>query len=89
MERQNIRTEPTRDQFEFLDKKYIDTEVPRPSLTYWQDAWRRLKKHKLAMTGIFVIIFCILFAFVGPFFRPMSYSDQIVDFKNIGPFIDT
>lgn len=75
--------------FEFLDKQFIDAEVARPSLTYWQDAWRRLKKHKMAMTGIVVIILCFLFAFVGPFFMPMTYSDQIVDFRNIGPFIDT
>lgn len=75
--------------FVFLDKKFIDAEVARPSLTYWQDAWRRLKKHKLAMTGIVVIVLCMLFAFVGPNFTAMTYSDQIVDFRNIGPFIDT
>ncbi len=75
--------------FVFLDKKYVDAEVVRPSLTYWQDAWRRLRKHKLAMFGIIVIIIMMLFAFVGPLFMTMSYSDQIVDFKNIGPTLQT
>ena len=28
----------------------------RPSLTYWQDAWRRLKQNKLSMIGLVVII---------------------------------
>lgn len=70
--------------FEFLGQTFTDAEVARPSLTYWQDAWRRLRKHKLAMVGIIVIIICILFAFIGPMFMEMSYSDQKVDFKNIG-----
>lgn len=75
--------------FVFLDKQFIDAEVVRPSLTYWQDAWRRLRKHKLAMFGIVVIILMMLFAFVGPMFMKMSYSDQIVDFRNIGPTLQT
>ncbi len=74
--------------FVFLEEQFIDSEVVRPSLTYWQDAWRRLKKHKLAMIGIFTIILSMLFAFVGPLFMEMSYSDQIVEFKNIGMQLD-
>lgn len=75
--------------FVFLTEKHQDAEVTRPSLTYWQDAWRRLKKHKLAMIGLFLIIIAILFAFVGPYFMKMSYSDQILDFRNIGMLLDT
>ncbi len=75
--------------FVFLEENFIDAEVVRPSLTYWQDAWRRLKKHKMAMLGIIIIILSMIFAFIGPLLVEMSYSDQIVEFKNIGMSLDT
>lgn len=48
----------------------------RPSLTYWQDAWRRLKSNRMAMIGLGFIIFMIMAAIVGPMLSPYSYSDQ-------------
>ena len=44
---------------ELLDKDVI----ARPSLTYWQDAWRRLKQNKLAMFGLFAVIVLILWGY--------------------------
>ncbi|MBE0450393.1 MAG: ABC transporter permease [Clostridia bacterium] len=74
--------------FEFLESNIEDEEITRPSLTYWQDAWRRLKKHKLAMIGIVLIVFIVLFGTVGPYLTPYSYSDQSNDFKNLPPRLD-
>jgi oligopeptide transport system permease protein len=74
--------------FEFLESNIEDEEITRPSLTYWQDAWRRLKKHKLAMIGIVLIVFIVLFGTVGPYLTPYSYSDQSNDFKNLPPKLD-
>lgn len=48
----------------------------RPGTTYWQDAWRRLKQNKLAMLGLYTIVFIIIAAIIGPWFSPVSYSDQ-------------
>ena len=62
-----------------------DQEVLRKSLTYWQDAWRRLKNHKMAMAGLVGVIFVILFAIFGPLFSQFSYSDQNLDFANTPP----
>ncbi|MCL4553831.1 MAG: ABC transporter permease [Actinobacteria bacterium] len=50
--------------------------IARPSVTYWQDAWRRFKKNGLAMTGLFMIVFLILIATFGPMLSPYTYSDQ-------------
>lgn len=50
--------------------------ISRPSLTYWQDAWRRLKHNKLSMIGLVVIILLFLTAIFGPVFSKYSYSDQ-------------
>lgn len=74
--------------FEFLEINVEDEEITRPSLTYWQDAWRRLKKHKLAMIGMVLIVFIVLFGTVGPYLTQYSYSDQSNDFKNLPPRLD-
>ncbi|MDF2935179.1 MAG: dppC1 [Paenibacillaceae bacterium] len=55
--------------------------IVRPSLTYWQDAWRRLKKNKVAMTALFALVGLILLAIFGPMIRPFSYSEQ--SFMNV------
>jgi len=39
--------------------------IARPSLTYWQDAWRRLKQNKLAMFGLICVIALVLWGFLG------------------------
>jgi oligopeptide transport system permease protein len=48
----------------------------RPTTTYRQDAWRRLKKNKLAMAGLYTVVFIIVVAVVGPWVSHVSYSDQ-------------
>lgn len=40
--------------------------IMRPSLTYWQDAWIRLKKNKVAMLGLSILILYIIMAIAGP-----------------------
>jgi len=62
-----------------------DQEILRKSLTYWQDAWRRLKNHKLAMTGLVGVVLIIFAAVFGPLFFKLSYSDQNLDFSNVPP----
>ena len=65
-----------------------DQEVMRQSLTYWQDAWRRLKNHKLAMSGLIGVILIIFISFAGPLFFEQSYSDQNLDFSNVPPSLN-
>lgn len=71
--------------FEFIGNTYEDAETARPSLTYWQDAWRRLKKNKSSMIGLVVIALIVLFGLVGPWLTPYSYSDQTNKYKNLPP----
>ena len=40
--------------------------ISRPSLSYWQDAWIRLKANRRAITSLYIIIFLLLFTIVGP-----------------------
>ncbi len=77
-----------KDKFVFIEQTGDDNESTRPSLTYWQDAWRRLKKNKLSMIGIVVIFFIILFGVVGPMLTEYSYSDQVNEYKNLAPRLE-
>lgn len=60
----------------------------RPNTTYHQDAWRRLKKNKLAMLGLYTIIAIIVIAVIGPWLSPLSYSDQNLNETNRPPSSD-
>ena len=40
--------------------------ITRPSLSYWQDAWRRLKKNVRALISLYLIAALALFTLVGP-----------------------
>ncbi|MGI5999219.1 MAG: ABC transporter permease [Lutispora sp.] len=50
--------------------------IVRPSMTYWQDAWRRLKKNKIAMLGLIVIIVMTIMSIIGPMMVPYNHSDN-------------
>lgn len=41
-------------------------KVSRPSLSYWQDAWLRLRKNKQAIGSLILTVLLILFTLIGP-----------------------
>ena len=41
-------------------------QISRPSLSYWQDAWIRLKKNTRAIVSLYIVIGLALFTLVGP-----------------------
>ncbi|PWK13882.1 ABC transporter permease [Tumebacillus permanentifrigoris] len=59
--------------------------VVRKSLSYWADAWRRLKKNKLATFGLIVLSLLAIFAIIGPFIQPYDYQSQDYAARNIAP----
>ncbi|MHB8926111.1 MAG: ABC transporter permease [Bacillota bacterium] len=59
--------------------------IVRPPTTYWQDAWRRLKKNFLAMCGLYVIIFFIALAIFGPMLTGYTYFGQVLQDANKAP----
>lgn len=82
--------------FEFLtddfdpatEEEKVNFIEMRKSTTYWQDAWRRLKKNRVAMVALYIIIAIILFAFLGPVFSPYDYAEQIRGAENIAPCLE-
>ncbi|GFZ31202.1 peptide ABC transporter permease [Clostridium zeae] len=76
----------TKDLFELVPDNEKDKEgVARPSMTYLQDAWRRLKQNKLALLGLGVIILMTLAAIFIPMFSHYDYSTQDFSIANKGP----
>ena len=72
--------------FEFVDSSTLDSDlVVRPNISYWQDAWRRLKKNPVAMGALFVLIAIILMAIFAPIIRNMDYQTVVTKNKNLSP----
>ncbi|MGM0750745.1 MAG: ABC transporter permease [Bacillota bacterium] len=64
----------------------VDAEaVVRPSLSYWQDAWKRLVKNKLAMLGFVFLIGLIVMAVIGPIISPHDVTKQTLSNQNLPP----
>lgn len=59
------------------DKGAAET-VSRPSLSYWQDAWKRLVKNKMAMLGLIFLILLIFMAIFGPILSPHNVNQQVL-----------
>ncbi|MFZ7132845.1 MAG: ABC transporter permease [Eubacteriales bacterium] len=56
--------------------------ISRPSLTYWKDAWRRMKGNRVAFFSLILIILYITLALVGPYMNEFDYTSTNVDKMN-------
>jgi oligopeptide transport system permease protein len=54
-------------------------KISRPSLSYWQDAWRRLKLNRRALISLCLVIALLLFASIGPWIWRIDPAAQDVD----------
>lgn len=59
-------------------KKDIPDNTAGRSLWYY--SWKRLKRNKLAMVGLYVLSFMILVAIFAPLIAPYDPNDQILEF---------
>lgn len=66
------------------EEKKID-DIVRPSVTYWQDAWRRLKSNKLAIASLIFIILITLGAIFIPMFSKYNYYSNDFSVANQSP----
>ncbi len=58
----------------------------RESVGYWADAWRRLRKNKVAMVAAGILILIFLFAFLGPVVVPYGYEQFLKGGENMHPW---
>ncbi|MGL4731809.1 MAG: ABC transporter permease [Clostridium sp.] len=60
--------ELSKDKFKIIGCESADSEaILRPSMTYWQDAWRRLKQNKVALVSLCILIFMTVMVIIGPY----------------------
>ncbi|MHB1654550.1 MAG: ABC transporter permease [Desulfitobacteriaceae bacterium] len=57
----------------------------RPSTTFWQDSWARLRCHRLGMIGLGIVVLMVVLAVFGPLLTHVSYSDQELANAYAGP----
>jgi oligopeptide transport system permease protein len=53
--------------------------ISRPSLSYWQDAWRRLKKNRRALASLYIVLALAAFTIVGPWLWRIDPAAQDVE----------
>lgn len=53
--------------------------------SYKQDAWIRFQSNKTALYSLWILIFLIVMALIGPFISGYSYSEIHLDLKNTPP----
>ncbi len=57
---------PTAADFQPLDAAREGDRIDRPSLSYWQDVWRRLQSNRRALASLYIVVGLLLFTLAGP-----------------------
>jgi oligopeptide transport system permease protein len=60
----------------------------RPSRSYWQDAWGRLKSNRRALVSLYIIIGLLVFTFIGPLVWQVDPALQDIDQISVAPGAD-
>lgn len=61
-------------------------KINRPNISFWQDAWRRLRKNPVAMVSLGFLILVILACIFGPMVTPYKFDEQNYDILDKTPF---
>lgn len=77
---------PTKEDFTIVGIDKTQSEVIyKPSLTFWQDGWRRFKKNKLALSFLGLTCLFIFLAIFGQMLTKYSYREQDLAIKFLSP----
>ena len=77
---------PTPEDFEIVGANTTQSEVIyKPSLTFWQDGWRRFKKNKLALSFLGITLIFLFLAIFGQSLTKYSYRAQDLSAKFLSP----
>lgn len=73
----------SKEKFKLVGKNPDQMEsISRPNLSYWQDAWRRIRKNKVAFFSLMLICSYILLAILVPIFSPYDFAKQDASLMN-------
>ncbi len=65
--------------FEKADLAETMHQISRPSLSYWQDAWIRLKKNGRALISLYIVLSLLIFTLLGPVIWRVDPAKQDLD----------
>ncbi|NFN87852.1 ABC transporter permease [Clostridium sporogenes] len=78
--------EISKDKFEVIGiDKNASNEISRPNITYFQDAWRRLKQNKVAIGSLILLILIALMTIIGPYLTSYKYWTTDSTIVNMAP----
>ncbi|MBZ9624963.1 ABC transporter permease [Clostridium sp. FP2] len=60
-------------------------EILRPSITYWQDAWRRLKQNKVATASLIMLILISIMTIFGQYINGFNFEVKNDALVNMSP----
>lgn len=84
----NLSPAPSADGAAIIPAARIEalTEVQKKTRGLWSDAWRRLRKNKLAVAGLCVIVLLAVIAIFAPWLAPHGYREVVYSGRtNAGP----
>jgi oligopeptide transport system permease protein len=77
----------SKNKFKMLENMANDADViVRPNIGYWQDAWRRLKKNKVAIASLILLAIVIIMCIFGPIISQYDFNDQDHSMLDKTPF---
>ena len=77
---------PTPEDFKIVGADTTQSEeIYKPSLTFWQDGWRRFKKNKLALSFLGITLIFLFLAIFGQHMTKYSYRAQDLSAKFLSP----
>ena len=62
--------------------------LSRPSRSYWQDAWRRLRHNRRALVSLWIVSALLAFALLGPLLWQVDPARQDIDQISQAPGAD-
>lgn len=61
----------------------ISEAINKPSISFWQDSWMRVRKNKAALVSMILIVLIFIFAWVGPLISGHGLDDQNLKRTNL------
>ena len=68
-----------------VQSEYAKEEIARPSLSYWEDAWRRFRQNWIALVGFGLLVLLGALAIFGPILSSHTYYATNLALKNKAP----
>ncbi|MFT5482714.1 MAG: oligopeptide transport system permease protein [Halieaceae bacterium] len=81
----NLPYSPVPNDFKPLLMIAGNEQIDRPSMSYWQDVWRRLRSNLRALTSLYLVLGLIAFTLLGPLVWDVDPSMQDLEQISQGP----